>query len=149
MAKKKKTSPQKKGTNKKSPSKRASNPKGKGTRPPKASKAHTSATKGKVTAKSGQQATPSKKAPRGNDNPAKSKRAGILEAAVRVLKEAKQPKRCAEIIEVMLKKNYWTTGGKTPAATLNSSMIREIRDKGAKSRFKKVERGLFGLNPKS
>ena len=149
MAKKKKTSPKRKGTNTKSPSKRSSSPKGKGARSPKASKAHTSATKGNVTAKAERQATPPKKAARGNDTPTKPKRAGILEAAVRVLKEAKQPKRCSEIIEVMLKKNYWTTGGKTPAATLNSSMIREIRDKGAKSRFKKIERGLFGLNPRS
>lgn len=148
MAKKKKTPPKRKGTNKKTPSKRASSLKGKGARSPKASKAHTSATKGNVAAKGERQATPPKKVAHDND-PTKPKRAGILEAAVLVLKEAKQPKRCSEIIEVMLKKNYWTTGGKTPAATLNSSMIREIRDKGAKSRFKKIDRGLFGLNPKS
>ena len=149
MAKKKKTPPKRKGTNKKTPSKRASSPKGKDAPPLKASKAHTSATKGNVTTKAERQATSPKKAARGNNNPTKPKRAGILEAAVRVLKEIKQPKRCSEIIEVMLQKKYWTTGGKTPAATLNSSMIREIRDKGAKSRFKKVERGLFGLNPRS
>ena len=149
MAKKKKTPSKRKVANKKSPSKRPSNPKGKDTRPPKASKAPTSATKGKVAAKADRQATQLKKATRGNNNPTKPKRAGILEAAARVLKEAKQPKRCSEIIEVMLKKDYWTTGGKTPAATLHSSMIREIRDKGAKSRFKKVERGLFSLNPKA
>jgi hypothetical protein len=34
-------------------------------------------------------------------------------------------------------------GGKTPHATLYSSIAREIRDKGKESRFKKSERGKF------
>ena len=149
MAKKKKIPPKRKGTNKKSPSRRPSSPKGKDTPPPKASKAPTSATKGKVTAKADRQATRPKKAARGNHDPTKVKRTSLLKAAARVLKESKKSMRSGELVKVILQKSYWQTGGKTPAATLHAAMIREIRDKGAKSRFRKVERGLFGLNPKS
>ena len=37
-------------------------------------------------------------------------------------------------------------GGKTPHATLYAAMLREIANKGAKARFKKVDRGLFAFN---
>jgi restriction system protein len=71
---------------------------------------------------------------------------GILDAAVRVLKEAKKPMRCKDIVEQMLAKGYWTTEGKTPSATLYSAIFREIQTKGKDARFKKLERGLFALN---
>src|SRR5688572_13270079 len=39
---------------------------------------------------------------------------------------------------------YWASpGGKTPAQTLYSAILREINTKGRDSRFKKTERGLF------
>ena len=67
-----------------------------------------------------------------------------LNAAAKILAEKGEPMTCKEMIEAMATKGYWTTpGGKTPHATLYSSIAREIRDKGKESRFKKSERGRF------
>jgi len=67
-----------------------------------------------------------------------------LNAAAKVLADKGEPMTCKEMIEAMASKGYWTTpGGKTPHATLYSSIAREIRDKGKESRFKKSERGKF------
>jgi hypothetical protein len=67
-----------------------------------------------------------------------------LNAAAKVLADKSEPMNCKEMIEAMAAKGYWTTpGGKTPHATLYSSIAREIRDKGKDSRFKKSERGKF------
>jgi hypothetical protein len=67
-----------------------------------------------------------------------------LNAAAKVLAEKGEPMNCKEMIEAMAAKGYWTTpGGKTPWATLYSSIAREIRDKGKESRFKKADRGKF------
>src|SRR5260370_40985098 len=65
-----------------------------------------------------------------------------LNAAAKVLAEKGEPMTCKEMIEEMAAKGYWTTpGGKTPHATLYSSIARVIRDKGKDARFKKAERG--------
>ena len=75
------------------------------------------------------------------------KKMSALDAAARVLEESKDPMRAKEIIEQMATKGYWTSpGGKTPHATLVAAIIREIRDKGEGSRFKKADRGLFAAN---
>jgi hypothetical protein len=77
---------------------------------------------------------------------AKSQEGGMscLNAAAKVLAEEGEPMTCKEMIEAIAAKGYWTTpGGKTPHATLYSSIAREIRDKGKESRFKKSERGKF------
>ena len=67
-----------------------------------------------------------------------------LNAAAKVLAEKGEPMNCKEMIEAMAAKGYWTTpGGKTPWATLYSSIAREIRDKGKESRFKKGDHGKF------
>jgi hypothetical protein len=50
---------------------------------------------------------------------------------------------CKEMMETMLAKGLWQTGGKTPAATLASAIIREIATKGEKARFRKTGRGQF------
>jgi hypothetical protein len=56
---------------------------------------------------------------------------------------------CPEMIEQMAAKGYWTSpGGATPAATLYSAVLREIKSKGKESRFVKTERGKFGLAKK-
>ena len=77
-----------------------------------------------------------------------AKAASALDAAARVLSDTKQPMGCKEMVEVMLAKGWWSTKGKTPAATLYAAMIREIRNKGKESRFRKAERGRFVLNTK-
>ena len=74
----------------------------------------------------------------------KPKKASCLDAAARVLAEAGQPMTCQEMIDAMAAKGYWTSpGGKTPAATLYSAILRELTTKGAGSRFVKTERGKF------
>jgi hypothetical protein len=46
-----------------------------------------------------------------------------LDAAARVLAEAKQPMSCPELIERMAAKGYWTSpAGKTPASTLYTAV---------------------------
>jgi hypothetical protein len=67
-----------------------------------------------------------------------------IDAAAKVLKEKGEPMNCKEMIEAMATKGYWTSpGGKTPAATLFSGILKEITTKGKESRFKKTERGKF------
>ena len=71
---------------------------------------------------------------------------GALDAAAKVLAEAKEPMNCKDLIEAMAKKGYWTSpGGKTPHATLYAAMTKEIVTKRNESRFKKVARGQFAL----
>ena len=72
-----------------------------------------------------------------------TKKLSGLDAAARVLAEAKGPMTCRQIAEVALEKKYWHSGGQTPHATIYSAMIREIAAKGKESRFRKVGRGKF------
>jgi len=81
------------------------------------------------------------------------KRLSALNAAVKVLEErdpADGPLSCAQMIERMAAKGYWTPvrGGKTPANTLYAAILREINTKGEDSRFEKVQRGRFTLTLK-
>ena len=74
----------------------------------------------------------------------KTKKLSALDAAAKVLAETGQAMTCAALIEAMAAKGYWTSpGGKTPAATLYSAIIRELKTKGANARFKKTDRGQF------
>jgi len=73
-----------------------------------------------------------------------SGRLSALDAAARVLEEAGRPMTCQEMITTMAEKGYWTSpGGKTPAATLYSAILREVQTKAGVSRFVKTERGKF------
>jgi len=74
------------------------------------------------------------------------KRTSGLDAAAKVLADAKEPLGVKVIVQQMLDKGLWSTGGKTPHATIYAAIIREIADKGADSRFRKVARGRFELN---
>ena len=70
-----------------------------------------------------------------------------INAAAKVLSESKEPMNTKEMIEAMSAKGYWTSpGGKTPASTLYSALLREIDTKGKESRFTKTERGKFAVN---
>ena len=76
----------------------------------------------------------------------KAKKISALDAAARVLEETGQPMTCPEMIEAMTAKKYWASPkGLTPAATLYSAVLREIKAKGKESRFVKTERGKFAL----
>ena len=77
---------------------------------------------------------------------AKDKPLSALGAAARVLSENGQPMSCPELIQAMAAKGYWTSpAGKTPAATLAAAIAREIKVKKDQSRFRKTDRGKFGL----
>jgi hypothetical protein len=77
----------------------------------------------------------------------KAKPAGkmsAIDAAAKVLADAREPMNCKVLIEAMATKGLWTSpGGKTPHATLYSAILREINEKGNDARFVKVERGQF------
>jgi hypothetical protein len=67
-----------------------------------------------------------------------------IDAAAQVLAESGQAMNCQELIQVMAEKGLWTSpGGKTPAATLYSSILRELQTKGNQARFRKTDRGKF------
>ena len=89
--------------------------------------------------------TAAKKAHAKTNKKTKSKPSG-LDAAAKVLAEAGEPLRSKQIVETMLAKGYWTTNGKTPAATIYAAILREIQTKGKEARFKKTDRGLFTVN---
>ena len=102
----------------------------------------------KARPKAKKKAEPSKPKASVNGKPRKAKavenKYGVLEAAARILAGTTKPMGCHALIETMGKRGWWTSpGGKTPAATLYAAIVTEIRDKGKKSRFKKVDRGLF------
>ena len=82
-----------------------------------------------------------KKAPRTG----KGGRKSLLDASAAVLAKAGEPMSCPKIVEAVLKAALWSTSGKTPAATLSAAIHREIRDKGAASRFEKAGPGRFRL----
>jgi hypothetical protein len=76
--------------------------------------------------------------------PTGGKKLSALEAAAQVLAEAGRAMNCQEMIEAMAAKGYWASpGGKTPAATLYSAILREVAVKGADARFVKTQRGKF------
>jgi hypothetical protein len=80
-------------------------------------------------------------------------RLSILDAAAKVLEErdpADGPLSRQQVVERMRSKEYWEPqkGGLTPANTLYSALLREIKTKGENSRFDKVERGRFALSLK-
>lgn len=81
-----------------------------------------------------------RKTPAGPNEP----KVSALGAAAKVLAEEDRPMTCKEMIEAMAAKGYWTSpGGKTPAATLYSAILRELAAKGSAARFVKTERGKF------
>ena len=62
-----------------------------------------------------------------------------------MLAEAGEPLNCKQIVERAFEKGYWRSEGKTPHATIYSSIIREIASKDDQSRFRKAARGRFEL----
>ncbi len=74
---------------------------------------------------------------------AKAKPMSGLDAAAKVLKQAKEPMSAKAIVEAAMAKGLWQSSGATPHATIYSAMIREIAAKGDDARFKKVGRGQF------
>ena len=88
---------------------------------------------------------PVKKAPTKKAASKPAEKMSQMAAAIQVLKEAKEPLTCKEIVRRMFEQKLWETSGRTPAATLSAAIQREIAKKGEASRFRKAERGLYEL----
>jgi hypothetical protein len=72
------------------------------------------------------------------------KKLSAINAAYKVLIDTGKAMNCQELIAAMTGKGLWTSpGGLTPAATLYSAILREVKAKGGESRFRKVEKGKF------
>jgi HB1, ASXL, restriction endonuclease HTH domain len=91
-----------------------------------------------------QNGKPKKTRKKSAETKGKGKKLSALDAAAQVLAETGQPMSCKEMIEAMAQKGYWSSpGGKTPALTLYSGILKEITTKRKESRFKKTDRGRF------
>ena len=112
----------------------------------KATNSPTAATGAKKGDKATTKAKPEKAATRAKQGEQKAKKPGGLDAAARVLAEAKEPMTCRDIVDAAFARGYWKSGGRTPHATIYSAMHREIAAKGKQSRFKKAGRGKFAIN---
>jgi hypothetical protein len=78
-----------------------------------------------------------------------TRKPSALDAAARVLAGTGQPMNSKELVEQMATKGFWTSpGGKTPHATLHAAISREIKVKGAESRFAKAGPGKFTASGK-
>ena len=68
----------------------------------------------------------------------------LLDAAAKVLAYSTGPMKCREIVSQAISSGYWVAKkGKTPDATLYSSISKEINRKGDESRFVKTGPGSF------
>lgn len=75
--------------------------------------------------------------------PKPERKLSLIKAAAEILSDG-IPRNCGEIVRVAGERGLWSSPkGKTPAATLHTALITEIRVKGEASRFAKVDRGLF------
>lgn len=80
------------------------------------------------------------------DEPASVRKLSAVDAAARVLQETGQAMSCTELIVAMAAKGYWSSPkGRTPAGTLYSAVLRELKTKGDQARFRKTARGKFAL----
>jgi hypothetical protein len=89
--------------------------------------------------------TKARKSTKGSGGNKKTKTDGgmsCLDAAAKVLKAAKEPMNCQEMIKAMGDKGCWNShNGLTPHATLYSAILRELKAKGAEARFNKPSAG--------
>ena len=115
------------------------------TKKKKSKKAQKTATGAKKSARSSKDATKTKQADTGQRRGTRAKRPSGLDAAAKVLAEAGKPMSCKAIVEKILAQKLWQTKGKTPVATISAAIIREIANKGEKSRFRKAAPGKFTL----
>jgi hypothetical protein len=90
---------------------------------------------------------PKPKAAKAKAGDAAPKKPSCLDAAARVLRDAKGPMQVRAMVTAMKDKGLWSSDAPTPWATLYSALIREIAVKKDASRFRKTGRGHFALNP--
>jgi HB1, ASXL, restriction endonuclease HTH domain len=102
----------------------------------------------KSVKQSGSSHVPSAAAAKRKPHPSKPEHAAekglsCLDAAAKVLREAKEPMSCKQLIDTIFAAKLWHSDAPTPAATLSSAILREMSTKKTASRFKKVGRGQF------
>ena len=74
------------------------------------------------------------------------KKMSQVAAAEKVLQEAGNPMDTQAMVDQMVAKGYWKSPkGKTPAATLYSTLLRDLKQQPKDRRFKKTGRGKFDL----
>ena len=69
-----------------------------------------------------------------------------LEAIEAVLHTEGKPLHYREITSRVLNQGLWHSEGKTPEASINSMLAVDIQERGAESRFRRTDRGVFDLN---
>ena len=68
-------------------------------------------------------------------------------AAVKVLRDAKEPLHYKEITKRALEEALIETSGATPERTMNAQITSDINSKQEKSAFIKVKQAVYSLNP--
>lgn len=68
-----------------------------------------------------------------------------IEAAAKVLADAGEPLHNKEICRRILEQGLWETQGKTPEATVNANLGKDIQKHGENSRFQRTDPGIFAL----
>ena len=68
-----------------------------------------------------------------------------LDAAEKVLNNAKAPMDAKSIIIEIRKRKLWFTTARTPHTTLAAAISRDIKRNGSNSRFQRLGRGLYQL----
>ena len=76
-----------------------------------------------------------------------SPRPKFHDAVCAVLEQAGQPVHVNELTKRMLESGLWSSGGKTPAATVAAKLYTDIKKKGAQSQFVQAGKATFALNP--
>lgn len=69
----------------------------------------------------------------------------FIEAAEKILAEAKEPLHYVKITRRALAQNILTTAGKTPEMTMNARIVTDIKSKQEESKFVKIIPGVFAL----
>lgn len=115
----------------------------------KSSKPSLKATKAAPKGKAKAAKPKAEKKPKAPKVPRADKSLSCIEAAVQVLKAAKNPLTVPEIYAEMLAKKLWSAGGgsrgegKTPIPTINAKLCLEMQNKGKESRVKRVGVGKY------
>jgi len=68
-----------------------------------------------------------------------------IDAAAKVLEDEGKPLHYREITKRIIDHGLWQTAGKTPEATLNANLGKDMKKFGAGSRFVRTGRGMFAL----
>lgn len=69
----------------------------------------------------------------------------LLDAVATVLADAGQPMHPDDITREVLARGLWSTGGKTPQATLAAYLAVDIKKSGGESRFQRTAPGIYAL----